>query len=686
MALGVGAEAQLPRPQAYFGALAGDHFTSSPTDGLRRPFFAELDCVRGMIADEAIDAAETRAAQLGVGADRVLIATGAINEETYLRALGASLGVPFEPLDHVTRAMCPLTDARLIDSAAQGMLPLVIDGGLRLVVAPRLLAARRIGCLIDHDPHLARLFCFTTNERLLRLAMRHAGKTIVGRASTWLAQTWPALSAAPPRWRGGFVPLIVVGSVLLGIAMLATTVAAYAAEILLAAAFLAWVGLRLAAAFVDGPPPRRARRLPDEQLPTYTVIAALYREAKSVDGLLAAFERLDYPREKLDVLVAVEADDRETLAALAARKSRLPITIVPVPPSQPRTKPKALNVALAFARGAFTVVYDAEDRPEPDQLREALWAFAAGGRCLACVQARLCIDNIADSLLTRFFAAEYAGQFDVFLPGLAALRLPLPLGGSSNHFRTEILRRVGGWDAFNVTEDADLGLRLARFGYRTQVIFSTTYEEAPAKLGPWLRQRTRWFKGWMQTWLVHMRAPARLIADLGAAGFADVQLLAGGNALAALVHPLFLTGLVYSIARGIPIWQAETFSLAVLATLCGATVVVGYLASIFLGWLGLVRRGLRDIAWVLAFTPLHWLLLSAAAWRAFVHLVVSPYAWEKTEHGLAKTSRLRHRSKRPSSQFGRRSGRCPKQPAPPGCSATCTCADPRPLRPAAVSG
>jgi cellulose synthase/poly-beta-1,6-N-acetylglucosamine synthase-like glycosyltransferase len=197
------------------------------------------------------------------------------------------------------------------------------------------------------------------------------------------------------------------------------------------------------------------------------------------------------------VIVAVEADDGETRTAIAARKSRIPLTVIPVPASGPRTKPKALNVALPFARGTFTVIYDAEDRPEADQLRGALRAFRAGGKRLACVQARLCIDNTADSWLARLFTAEYAGQFDVFLLGIAALGLPLPLGGSSNHFRTASLREIGGWDAHNVTEDADLGMRLARFGYRADVISSTTYEEAPARIGSWLRQRTRWFKGWM---------------------------------------------------------------------------------------------------------------------------------------------------------------------------------------------
>jgi cellulose synthase/poly-beta-1,6-N-acetylglucosamine synthase-like glycosyltransferase len=361
----------------------------------------------------------------------------------------------------------------------------------------------------------------------------------------------------------------------------------------------------------------------------------------------------------------------ETRAAIAARKSRIPLEVIIVPAGGPRTKPKALNVALPFARGSFTVIYDAEDRPEPGQLRRALQAFSAGGDDLACVQACLSIDNTTDSWLARFFTAEYAGQFDVFLPGIAAFGLPLPLGGSSNHFRTATLRQIGAWDPFNVTEDADLGMRLARLGYRTSVINSTTYEEAPARFGPWLRQRTRWFKGWMQTWLVHMRDPRRLARDLGLRGFLAFQLVVGGNALAALVHPLFLCGLIYGVLADAPLWKSGGATVAILAALYGMTLTIGYATSALLGWIGLARRGLLSTAWVLVLTPLHWLLLSLAAWRALIQLVISPYRWEKTEHGLAKSSRRAQRLTHVLLQLERllrglkESGNLPALPAEP---------------------
>jgi cellulose synthase/poly-beta-1,6-N-acetylglucosamine synthase-like glycosyltransferase len=664
--------------------LRSDNFAeASPRDTRQYP---EIDCVRPLMSADVLAAAGQRADAVGVSADRALIAAGALSEETYLRALGATLGVEFEPLDSVPRARCPIDNERLIESGAAGLLPLTVDDNLYLAVAPRGGAARQILRLIEANPGLARQFRFTTNERLNRFVLRCAGTTLVARASDQLRQKWPALSAAPPRWRGNIVPLATLGFLSLAGAVLAPAATMHGFELTLAAIFLAWLGLRLTGVFVDTTARYPSPGPPDPELPVYTVISALYREAGSVNGLLSAIERLDYPAEKLDVIVAVEADDHETRAAIDARKGRIPVTVIPVPAAGPRTKPKALNVALPFARGTFTVVYDAEDRPEADQLRRVLQAFRAGGDDLACVQARLSIDNTADSWLARFFTAEYAGQFDVFLPGLSALRLPLPLGGSSNHFYTATLREVGAWDPYNVTEDADLGMRLARFGYRSAMIDSTTYEEAPAHFGPWLRQRTRWFKGWAQTWLVHMRQPRRLLRELGLPGFLAFQLIVGGNALAALVHPLFMAGLIYAVTSGAPIWRPDGTGFTILAALYGTTAVIGYVTSAFLGWLGLTRRGLLSAAWVLLLTPLHWLLLSLAAWRAVYQLAVAPYAWEKTEHGLAKTSRRAERLTRSLLELERylrtleESGELPVI----GEQATYTSADRRPIPRAAA--
>jgi len=402
--------------------------------------------------------------------------------------------------------------------------------------------------------------------------------------------------------------------------------------------FLAAALLRLFSACFAPAAPQRAVQSDDAKLPVYTIICALYREAAVVKDLVDAIRALDYPPEKLDVKFVLEADDHDTRRALAAINLGPPFEIIVAPTIGPRTKPKALNVALPFARGTYTVVYDAEDVPEADQLRRALDAFRQADRRLACVQASLTIYNTADNWLARMFTANYAGQFDVFLPGLAALQLPFPLGGSSNHFRTAVLRKAGGWDPYNVTEDADLGIRLCRLGYRSAALSSATYEEAPARLGPWLAQRTRWYKGWMQTWRVHTRRPGRLLRELGIAGTIAFQIFLAANVLAALIHPLFMAGLGLTLfALPLP-WATAVIDHAApifIISLCS-----GYASTIVLDLIGLRRRGLLAHAWVLVLTPLHWLLLSFAAWRAVFQLMQDPQRWEKTEHGLAKTSRI----------------------------------------------
>jgi cellulose synthase/poly-beta-1,6-N-acetylglucosamine synthase-like glycosyltransferase len=400
--------------------------------------------------------------------------------------------------------------------------------------------------------------------------------------------------------------------------------------------FLAFIGLRLIGSFMPRRPQKTLRRLPDHQLPVYTVIAALYREAKSVAPLMQAIDAFDYPREKLQVILALEPNDLATRAAIARLGPMPHVQVLIAPSTGPQTKPKALNCALPFARGSFTAVFDAEDRPDPGQLRAALDAFRSYGADVACVQASLCIHNVENSWLTRMFAAEYAGQFDVFLPGLAAMRMPLPLGGSSNHFRTAKLREVGGWDAWNVTEDADLGFRLARFGYRSITFDSTTEEEAPIRFKAWLGQRSRWMKGWMQTWGVHMREPRRLWRQAGPRGFFTLNIIVGGNVLTALAYPVLVVELAaYLVTTGagiIPGW----FFTGSLAPLHIATAAAGVLSTIVIGLMGLARRGRLRTGWVLARTPLYWACLSIAAWRALWQLWRDPYRWEKTEHGIAK--------------------------------------------------
>jgi cellulose synthase/poly-beta-1,6-N-acetylglucosamine synthase-like glycosyltransferase len=633
-------QAAISRPDdpPYFSAgpaLSIVPSADSPAVGVNAAFH-EIDCVRHRLPRGVVAAAERRAADLHTGADRVLLAMGMIKEEDYLRALASHCGVVFDSLADTVRAACPLTDAQLIQSIGAGLIPLRVGGDMVMVVAPREIAAQRLTALFASTPDARRRFRFTSKAQLHQFVIKHAGSALGRQAADGLRVASPALSAAPRARRPLTVALFGLAAFALSLAAPSDALAAL--NVALAFLFLAWIALRLFGSLIRHPGPGCVRRVKDHALPVYTVVAALYREAASVESLILGLRDLDYPREKLDIKLVVEPDDVETIAAIERLHLGAQFEIIKAPDVGPRTKPKALNAALPFVRGTFVVIYDAEDRPERDQLRRALDVFLAEGN-IACVQARLAIDNTADSWLTRFFTAEYAGQFDMLLPGLAALRLPLPLGGSSNHFRTATLRRVGGWDPYNVTEDADLGMRLSRLGYRSAVIDSTTYEEAPARFRPWLLQRTRWFKGWTKTWLVHMRAPRRLLNDLGLAGFLTFQLVVGGNVLAALIYPMFMTSLLYQVAHAVPTQQGTAGTLLLL--LHATTLVAGFLASAFLGWQGLKRRGLHAEAWVLLLIPIHWMLLSLAAWRALYQLLRDPYRWEKTEHGLAHHSRRR---------------------------------------------
>lgn len=596
----------------------------------RRSAFPEIDCVRDRLSLGIVAAAERRAISLGVGAERVLIACNIIDEETYITALARWLGWEFETFERRHRGSCPLDDARMIAAAQFGLLPLTIDGAVQIVVAPR-----SVRQLIDYAArHPRHRFRLTSAARLNGYVADFAAEALGDLAADALRRRSPDLSAATrSTWQWAIMaPLI---AIVVGALAVFPGPGLAAAMTVLAGCFLLWLALRLGVCLM---PPRRTAPapVPDRGLPVYSIVAALYREAETVDALIAALRALDYPPEKLDIKFVVEPYDDETLAALQRHRLAAPFHIIVAPEAGPRTKPKALNAALPFVRGSFTVVYDAEDRPEPGQLRQALAAFLAESGDVACVQAHLTIDNTRDGWLARLFTAEYAAQFDLFLPGLSRLRLPLPLGGSSNHFDTAALRRVGAWDSYNVTEDADLGMRLARFGYRSIAIDSSTYEEAPARLTPWIKQRTRWFKGWMQTWRVHMRHPFRLLRQLGLRGFFAFQLTVGANVLAALIHPFFLAAMGYAIATGQPWFAAD----GLLSWICPAALGAGYLVTVVVGLRGLAERGLLSSGWWLLAVPLHWLLLSFAAWRALCQLVGDPHRWEKTEHGLARTSRL----------------------------------------------
>ena len=399
--------------------------------------------------------------------------------------------------------------------------------------------------------------------------------------------------------------------------------AAIAAGCVLYAAMAVWRVVMVLASARRPPPAPEA-----DVWPRYTVVAALHDEAEVVGQLVGRLAAIDYPPDRLQGLLVLETHDEATIAAALVAHRPAWLSVLVAPPGEPRTKPRALNFALGHATGELLTVYDAEDEPHPSQLREAAARFAADrtGR-LACLQAPLRIRRRSPGsnspFLDQQFAAEYASLFEVTLPGLARLGLPFPLGGTSNHFRVDVLRALGGWDAWNVTEDADLGFRLWRRGWRTGVISRPTRETPPGPMEDWLPQRTRWLKGYMQTWGVHTRRPWKL----GARGLFALLVTVGAGLASAAVHGPSLA------------WVGATVLVAVIAGLPPAAPLLA-LSVMGLGaaaaWLscaiGARRAGVRYGPVEMILAPAYWSLLSLAFIHAAWRLAREPFAWDKTRH------------------------------------------------------
>lgn len=368
------------------------------------------------------------------------------------------------------------------------------------------------------------------------------------------------------------------------------------------------------------------------ELPVYTILLPMYHEAQVLPHLLQALEALQYPIEKLDIKFLLECDDNETQTAIKTNNTKLPYEIILAPSVGPRTKPRACNEGLARARGEFTVIYDAEDRPDPDQLLKAVAAFRRLPRHVACLQCTLDFYNRHQNWLTRQFTIEYAAWFDLFLPGLHAAKLPIPLGGTSNHFRTSDLRAAGGWDPYNVTEDCELGMHLHSMGKRTCILDATTWEEATSRLSPWIRQRSRWSKGYAQTFLVLMRHPVKTAGGLGIRGMFGFLTVVGVFTLAQIINPIYwIVGALHLALRWRILYPQDTVS--VVFFFITLTLASANLLFIATNLLAAKRRGGGTLYYSALTSPLCWVLASFATWRGVLQLVTRPFHWEKTPHG-----------------------------------------------------
>jgi len=594
------------------------------------------------LIDRYVDAATLAkataiAGRWGVRPHDVLIATGRLKADDYYRALAVSCGASFTPALSAADIVPPAASLSPRQHLAQGLLKDRTTN--HYIFAPDRLSPNTLRHILGQlYPHR---FALASPHAVRRAIYRHFARAFAHDAIDGLAERYPERSA-----RMSIAPWQRLSSLLGAIGILVSFLVApigtlWFLTLLLSILFVPVIVLRLVAlqSLLHADSSRNRPTIPreaDSELPIYTVLVPLYREAHMLRGLVQSLLQLDWPASKLDIKLILEESDKETVEVAEALALPGNIEIVLVPELHPRTKPKALNYALPLTRGEYLVIFDAEDRPERDQLRQAFHVFRTGPPDLAVVQAQLNLYNAKDNWLAKQFTLEYCVLFDGLLPAFDRLALPIPLGGSSNHFRVSALTWLMAWDPFNVTEDADLGIRLARSSYRCRVLQSTTYEEAPRKFRHWLNQRTRWLKGYVQTWLVHMRSPRALWRELGPRGFLAFQVMVGGTVLSALVHPWFYALAAFELLSGGVLVRPESLLGWPFWLIASFTLITGYLAPMALGYVTARRRGHRHLLKQIPLMPLYWLLISFAAYRAMWRFMTARFTWEKTEHGFAR--------------------------------------------------
>lgn len=574
-----------------------------------------------------------RARANGSTIEQELLADGSVDEQVYYAAMARLLGLPF---------MEEIPPDQIMDRTALDVLlqrPTILrlhvpDKAPLTAIAPEARYLADLAERLVRHPMLKAALAVASASSLRRAVWQAGATRRVAAVSNALFDENPQHSARiVMTGRQGFV----AGALLTGSAaalLLASGPVALTLHVLLSSLYFAAMILRLGALFR----PRRREMLPetlisDDPLPVYSVLVALYREAPVAAQLIAALDRLDWPRSRLDIKLVCEADDHDTIEAIRKLRPGPHMEVIAVPPGGPRTKPKALLYALAGARGDYLAIYDAEDRPHPGQLKEAHARFRTAAPEVACLQAPLIITNMRESCISTVFALEYAALFRALLPLLARYRMPLPLGGTSNHFRTAALRAAGGWDPYNVTEDADLGIRLYRLGYRSETIRRHTFEDAPIKARVWVGQRTRWFKGWLQTWLVVMRDPGRARREMGTGAFIVFQLLIGGMLISSLGHPAILVFVIASAAAMLHSPAESIHPLKnVLFGVDAMNIFGSYTIFLGLGVSAMIEYERRLLGWRWFAIPVYWMMVSYAAWRATFELKARPFFWNKTPH------------------------------------------------------
>lgn len=568
----------------------------------------------------------------GTNAAVEMIAARQLSRLFYDQALARAAGLAYVAADDIDTVLVPLAQSALLLQNRGVFWCRLRDGRVRKVaIVDPGQAERFVG--FCRDGAMGGDLVVSSPAHLRCHLVRHRADRLREQSTNHLTTHTPkeCARAGADFFQGVFLTLF-VGLLVWGF-MTGPTLGAILIHISLSVFFIACAAMRVGATVSPFRPTDKTevRPSPHDEKPVYTVLVTLLDEAALVPGLVHHLSKLRWPAAKLEIKIICEAHDAPTIAALNAQHLDARFEIVIVPAGGPTTKPNALCYAMSFCQGNLITLYDAEDRPHPMQLEEAWQRFRDSGPELACLQAPLQIANACDNRLTALFHMEYAGLFKRILPWLAQRQLPLPLGGTSNHFRRAALDEVGLWDPYNVTEDADLGYRLWEYGYRLETITLPTLEDAPATVADWLPQRTRWLKGWMQTWIVHSRKSGTIIERHGFWRFLLAHIVLSGIIVSALLHPLVLLSAVT-----MAIWLAgTTVSVAeqiALLAIDMTTLLLSYAAFCVLGLQATspdMRRVIGHHAWA---TPLYWMAMSVAAWRALFQMFHAPFYWEKTRH------------------------------------------------------
>ena len=601
--------------------------------------FAELLLQSGLITREQLELARAAKDRTGSHIDDVLISLGMISTGALRSVMARAWGLPVVDLATTQRDETFIRRWSGQMMVAENWMPVRRDpdGVVRVATAR------------EPDPerqaHIEKVlgapvrFFVATSWDIHNLVLTVFRSSIADAAANELFRQNPGLSARVVFSFGqkvGFIALGLVGLTALVLWPVPTVITALT---LVSLAFLGSTVFKFLVAMrgatydvVERVTRAQVAALTDAELPTYTVLVPVFKEANIVPQLVGNLGKIDYPADKLEVLVLIEEEDHLTRDAYLGSNPPPNFHIVTIPKGTPQTKPRACNVGLFFASGEYLVIFDAEDAPDPDQLKKCVVAFRRGGDKTVCVQAALNYFNADENALTRMFTLEYNYWFDYMLAGLDAADLPIPLGGTSNHFRTSALIELGGWDPYNVTEDADLGIRASALGYRVGVVNSTTMEEANTSIPNFIRQRSRWIKGYMQTSLVHARRPAALIREIGLRRFMAFALLIAGTPITFLgVIPLYL---VTAVSIFIPEEVLAPYFPVWLLWLTLVNFIIGNSAMVYLSMMGPFKRGTFSLILWAVLNPLYWVLHSLASYKALWQLLFKPHYWEKTEHGL----------------------------------------------------